>query len=257
MGTLYWGTEEHNHVINNYDDKLIELYLEPANPGKSNWFRSLTLFPGSRAKNVIEFFNQKYKQFANGEMDYDEYKDQIDSESYLTVRQCPGIKDLMNNSYMVKAPCDIVIGVDRGGLKFSQPADTFLLKIQHHHPIQFHSQIEKHNIFKDQMNVKFTFPIRVKTKNKVSWMFTNPVYHNADSKLDVVLGQVAGDYTQTTSLILNTTIKVSENQDIHIRKGDVLAYMVFPEKMNLVRKQNNFFLRGLRSKFTMTRKNDL
>lgn len=249
MGTVYFKVMAFAHsddkfLTGEHADNFLNMIVQSNSPGSSNWFKSLRLFVNSEAKTMLEYVQYYKAKYLRGEIKREDYE-QISAQgaSSLTVRQCPGIKELMTRSITIKAPCDIIIQFGNKALMEGKGdfqtliADEGMVNIQSHHPSQWHSSISKHNIMKNKVNVKFLFPIQMYTDKAKPWVYTNPAYHT-NSPFEVLPGGIFGDYTKGQGLIINTVYNINENEDetiIKINQGDPIAYMVFPEKMKVKR----------------------
>jgi len=264
MGNMYFKVmvqawNEDKFLTGESADQFLNSIVENNSPGSSNWFKSLRIFVNSEAKNIVDYIRGYKIKYQSGQINSKQYQDIVaGAASSLTVRQCPGIKELMNRSLIIKSPCDILIEIDNNQLRENlgnspidvNIADPTMINIVSHHPSQWHSPIDKHNVMKNKLNVKFVFPVNMYSEKNKPWIFTNPAYHH-NSQLDVLPGGIFGSYTRGQGLIINTVYNIKDNEDktlIKINQGDPIAYMVFPEKMKIKRTEKTLF--GLfRTKF--------
>lgn len=238
MGTLYYNfSRPYEYNIDNTDTNfqdLIETMLVPANPSTSNWYKSLTIFQNSRAKNAKEFLKELIGNVYNNKVS-PEAAD-VMFQGPLTIRQCPGVKDLLNRSFLIKCPTDVYLTLsdDKEFVTQSLSSDQSICKVDSH-PKQQWQPNNQHNYFEGKINLKFSLDVSVSTSNNIPWIFTQPMYHG-NPPFTVIPGMIAKPYSNGTGLIINTFIDandVDKDGGLFIKSGTPIAYMVFPEKMNL------------------------
>lgn len=225
---------------------LVDRMLVANSPGSSNWFKSLRLFTRSNAKNFTQYVKEIQQLYLQNKVREEEYKYVLSGNTPLTVRQCPGIKDLMNNSFLIKFPCDALVQIENSSKAVSviSTSEPNLMVINSHPNEQWHSTIDKHNIMKNKINIKFSFQLQLSTNN-IPWIFTNPSYHQTNSPFQVLPGGIYGNYTKSQQLVVNTYFDLDPTADkgtteIPIKEGDPLAYLVFHKKMNLIQDKSKY-----------------
>lgn len=205
--------------------------LENSTPKSSCWWSSMksNLFG---LKSHEEYLKLAYKDILHGA------PIENISESTSTSKVCPAILSSLNNTILVKAPCDFMISIDKSG-KIVWGSSNNIVSIDQHNPEQFHPK--ENNIFKDMFNVKIMIDAHIRT-NGTPYLFLQPTFHNK-IEYSVVNGFVDGDYTKSQPLIINTFVDTSLFNDvlnIDIRKGDVLAYIWTPEPLSIKKAKSDF-----------------
>lgn len=218
-------------------EMYLSLMLEKATPKNSGWFSSMSPHVDAKTKcpmgNFKDTFFANAKKLFSGKISQNKFEKEM-SEQGGTVRKCPGILDLFRNSYLVKAPCDIIICAGSEQV-IAQPSDLKLMSTEIHGRHQFTSNDSPK--FADKINIKFCLPIYASTKGDKSLMFMTlqPQYHNEnyDLPLTVLNGIVGPEYLGYKEQInINTMVDYptgDDTVDIFIPKGTVLSYLWFNE----------------------------
>jgi hypothetical protein len=173
-----------------------------------------------------------------------------------TAKKCPAILEVLTNSYLVVSPADVLITIDRNG-NFVSDSPSPLIDVISHEAEIFHAQCNASGLFNDKMNLKIEIPVYI--SSEVPYIFLEPKYHNK-TFYEVSLGAITGKYMKGQPLTINTFVDIPTTDDpVHyfIKKGEVLAYLWFPETVKL-RKSATRFYHGLfnsvfgtvKSKFT-------
>lgn len=182
-------------------ENLIDKIIVPSTPKSSCWW--------SRLKSI------GYNQKAN-------------------IRTCPAVNDVLVNSFLLKAPCDMVISVSKDS-EYTYDSECDMFSIESHHSSQYHT--DKDNIFKGKLNIKFVMPVLIRTDN-VPLMFLQPMYHNSNTSFMVLNGTITGTYTDKQPLLVNILVDIPKTDTpvtYNIKSGDVLAYLWSPERLELSR----------------------
>lgn len=209
----------------------ISLYMEKASSSTCPWHNSLSpLLFG--IKSIRSWFEEKKELYFNNKIDYETLNDQINLNSYATAKVCPGIKDLLNNSYLIKTPVDIHLSIhEDNSFYWNVPSKSSSgLNISSHSRDQFVSG----DLFKDKLNIKFELPVLL-TTNNIPYAFFQPTYHtNAD--WEVVPGVITGKHTRLQELNVNTLFPIPKSGTEHymIKAGTVLGYIWLPEKTKMI-----------------------
>jgi hypothetical protein len=209
-------------------EEIIEntnLWMEPCLPSSSSWFQSL-----QKTTNIFNpsflFDYMKQNNMGVGNAKKLDYKQS-------TMKTCPGITGLFKSTILLKAPIDIDIFIKDDGqnsLIINKSLFPSMLEIQTHINVQFSSGNDR---FKDFRNLKFCYPFKVSSSH--SYIFTPPYWHN-ELPFDVPPGGCFNVYKEHNDLQLNVLYKMDttkEINEINIKKGTVLAYMVFPYPIKL------------------------
>ena len=213
------------------------LWMESCVPSSSSWFQSLkkttNLF---NPLYVFDYMKQNNLVVANAKkLDYKNY----------TMKTCPGITGLFKSTILLKTPIDINIFIkdeEQNSFIINKSLFPAMLEIQTHHNNQFSSGSDR---FKNYRNLKFCYPFKVSSSH--SYIFTTPYWHN-ELPFDVPPGGCFNVYKEHSDLQLNVLYKMDTTKqinEINIKKGTVLGYMVFPHsvklKVNKNLKQNVVF----------------
>ena len=151
-----------------------------------------------------------------------------------TAKTCPGVRGVLENSILLKAPCDISILVTKEGSwqSYILPECSALLDIKEGHPPEQLSPMKGQNPFENKKVLKFSFPMHVCTKG-TPWLFLQPQYHNT-LDYQVINGLISGVHTKVQELNLITVVEQRDyNYTINIKEGDVLAYLWSPKPLTL------------------------
>ena len=223
----------HNDWYNQPENKdIIDNILTPTTAKSSCWWSNLkTNFGGY--KSHFDYASKNHKE----RLQQNNFENSGFSASISTAKRCPGILDLFKTSYLIKSPADMFITVDKNqSYVFNTTND--LISVKHHPTNQFYTN--KNNIFEGKMNLKLMISIDIKTNN-IPWLFLQPTYHN-NVWFDVINGVVSGANTKGQQLNLNVLVDIPKEEPItyEIKQGDVLAYMWFPETLNLKHSKINF-----------------
>ena len=188
--TIYWDTYK-KHL-----DYSLHDYLVPALTKRPDWFKTL--------------------------------KQDISRFTGLNVSTCPSFVDLFKKSLLYKSPCDILIEVQNRNLTVTLPENS---------NDWFH--ISTHSDYDgiDQMgtmwnnnlkNFKLNTPVKISGNSKFEGIFMDPMYYNYNTNLRVAPGTltITRDYTLQPNL--NMFIDISEDSKTHIKAGEVLALVYFP-----------------------------
>lgn len=153
-------------------------------------------------------------------------------EAPITIRTCPGIRDLFNNSVLVKWPVDFIIHNNNNGEISWNCPDANLIRVSHHPAHQYES--ENFNF----INFKVTLPVAITSNKLLNIVFLQPFYHNQNN-LDVVLppGVVSVmpsvDFELTINFMLPNTPK-----SYYFKKNEAIAYLYATEPFKLVNSNN-------------------
>lgn len=172
------------------------------------------------------------------------YKKSAENEPHpscsVSVRACPGIRDLLNKTVVVKLPTDMIVVTHADGSydwmvsdnihvpRFDNPT-TASYQVLGHSREQWDlesANIEhpsENNIFKDRINVKFLLPVTLASDKVSEWLITKPTYHN-NTPFDVIQG-IVKIRKVNTNYPVNVMFPKEENF-YHFKAGTPIAYMV-------------------------------
>lgn len=240
--TLFYAFTENNEEYEN--SGTINEILELAKPSTSCWWSKMSkTIAEVKTDSYAKYVSAVHKNALSGGVAGKDITDHMEVASSIgTGKVCPAIIQTLANSYLVKAPCDIYVTVDRAG-SFSWRVDSDIVRVDNHPASQFTPEDSSADLFAGHVNVKFTIEVLLQT-NKVPWLFLQPMYHNNHS-FKVINGLVSGDYTRKQGLAVNTLLEIPKDKDFeayHIEKGSVLCYLYFPHKMKLKHTKDNVFL---------------
>ena len=213
-------SEENNYISN---------YLEESRPHSSSWFKGLPLnisehLVGRYIPSMSKLISYLHKGCMKGSP---EHCSDLDG-GFSTAKTCPGLKNILNNSVLIKSPCDIAITVEDTGLwMYSTPGGGMVEVMEGHPPCQFGAPGNLTTLFKNKRVVKFTLPIYLSTDGEPVIML-DPQLHPNRSGLTAVSGVLSYPATRGVPLSVITTFEVPEKGttlDISIKKGDILAYI--------------------------------
>ena len=212
--------------LNELDDReqLTSTYIKELVPSSSEWFSSLPFFKDG-FDSVKSFYSTLKNRIVSGVQSEEDMQLLRDSGGALTAKNCPGIKMLFKNSFLVTTPCDIHITINKeNNMVVFNMSDERLISVSTHNERQYKT---KHsNLFEERINVKFEIPIYLHSQN--NWIFMQPTYH-VDVPWEVMPGIMSTGYAQ---LNVNTLFPYT-TEDYLIKKGTPLCYLYFDEKHKL------------------------
>lgn len=227
--TFNLRNEQDNRELNSTPDQYISLYLEQSARTTCPWHRALNTLADTTSS-VRDYYSSVKRRFFAGEIDRSTLARGLEPVT-ATAKVCPAITGVLENSFLVRAPCEIHISINSNGEFLCNSASTRLLNIMSHPARQFLA--EGSNLFKNYINLKFELPILLNS-HRVPYVFLQPSYHT-DAEWIIPPGAISGAETATQQLNVNTFFEIPESgvRDIHIRAGAVLAYIWFPEPLKL------------------------
>ena len=113
------------------------------------------------------------------------------------------------------------------------------MQVSSHPQKQFYS--DKENIFDGKMNIKFKFPLAVRTDG-MPLVWLQPMYHTR-SWYTVANGVISHTHTKGNDLNINVLVDLPETDEpvtYKIKHGEVLAYLWSPQKLKLSHSKKNF-----------------
>ena len=207
----------------------ISNYLEESRPNSSSWFKDLHIniskqLVGKYIPSTHKLISYLHKGCLKGSPDHCSALD----ESFSTAKTCPGLKNILDNSILIKSPCDIVITIEDTGLWIhSAPGEGMIEVREGHPPSQFGAPDNLTTLFQNKKVIKFTIPLSISTEGEPV-ILLDPQLHPNRSDLTVVSGVLGYPATRGIDLSVITTFEIpekGETLDINIKKGDILAYI--------------------------------
>jgi hypothetical protein len=228
---LLYRFEEESRNTKSIAEELIETILSPAVPTTSCWWSKMkTRTDGFRS--IGEAVVQKQKQWLlNGT--------EPNLEEGATAKTCPGIINLLKNSFLVKSPVSADFTLDSIGNYRFNVSDGDILGISVHPANQFIQ--EDNQFFKNKMAIKFSLKVVIKTDD-FGYMLLDPTYHNKSDFL-VPPGMIDAKYGNIQQLNVIAFIELpgeGDTKTISIKEGDVLAYLVPLEPCKVTFSEDNF-----------------
>lgn len=148
-----------------------------------------------------------------------------------TVNKCPAFIDSFTNTWLILAPCDIVIDIKTNEQwSWTSAIPNFGLKQ--------HSSVELAGFgqFKNKQNLKFVYPYHIKTVTEAVDMMILPASWHTNyeemGNMEILTGKVTCTPTFSIPLNLNTLV-TTDNTLITIKQGTVLAQMHFYSPVEL------------------------
>ena len=189
----------------------IEKYISTASPSSSPWWRGLPSMIDN-IKNVKDWINVSEKGTTGS-----------------TIKSCPGILDLLKISYVVKLPCDFILEIDKldgpGDPDWRWRAPDALLNVEGHSRNQYSSSEEQ--IFKNETNIKFKFPVHLTSKKKLTFMVNSPDYHN-EVPFKVMPGVMKINANIALPLNINVMFPIPRQEAVSyfFKAGTPIAYLI-------------------------------
>jgi len=183
-------------------------------------------------KDAAEFAHLEHKQHMKKEIPGDKfpYLQNKFGRSTTNAMFCPSFLELFNNSFLLKAPCEILIDIDsKAGKMDIVPIDGRLMYIQRHN---LRDQLwGDHN--DNLINVKFAANWMIRTTSKpTKLVFFDPTYFT-DQPYSVMPGVLPVVPHHEVSLNLNVFFDKREFSEKHytkiIKKGEVLSLIYMPD----------------------------
>jgi hypothetical protein len=216
-------------------EKEVHRYLEEGSPRSSSWFSSLNLntsklLIGKYIPSMSKFIQHlQHNCLVRGDqeqcnlLEYD--------HSFSTAKTCPGLKTLLTDSILVKAPCDILITIkDTGEWVYKVPSEGLITLSEDHGPEQFGYPFkeEDQKLFETRRIIKFSLPIQISTEG-VSFIYLDPQLHSKNRELTVINGVIGGEATTRGGTLNIITMyelpQKGSSISISIKKGSILAYL--------------------------------
>jgi hypothetical protein len=147
------------------------------------------------------------------------------------INRCPGFADQFENSWLLCAPCDIVLNITGDeNWKFFAAIPNF--NINQHLSAESAGLFE----FKQKQNLKFEYPYDIRTATgTVDLMYIPAVWHtnyNEFGNMEVLPGQMTVNPTFALPLNLNTLV-TKEKSFVAIKRGTVLAQLRFSKSVQI------------------------
>lgn len=223
--------DEFNNNLN--PDLHFKDFVEKAVHTTCPFIKSLKSFLFDQ-KNIPSFFSEeKTKYYISGKT----YLPAFDS-SYTTAKFCPGIKDLLKNSYLIKLPFDCHITLNHEGEFFwNSPSEEYHFNISSHRVEQFYTEGSS-TLFNNRINIKFELPIYLSGDS--SFIFLQPSYHN-EVPWEIVNGVMSSENAKFMKLNIVTFFPrpAPGKFDHHfIKAGTVLSYIWFPQTTKFIFDKN-------------------
>ena len=229
----YYFTEEVGAT--DTEDELISNVLVKATPSSSCWWSALP----PNVQGISSYLGYLKEVHLNVLKGFNVSR----IDTVATAKKCPAILDVLTNSYLVLAPADVLITVNRNG-DFVADSPSVLIDVVSHNMEEFHTQGNDSGLFNSKMNLKIKLPVFI--RSDVPYIFLEPKYHNK-TFYEMPNGAVTGKYMKGQPLFINTVVDIpTTDEPVHylIKKGEVLAYLWFPETVKL-RKSAARFYHGL------------
>jgi len=214
------------------DPEDISQFIEKASLGNSPWYKGLSVYSSSPAKNYLEHWKLWWDAVKSGHVkpeDVDgEFTDGKNKAASITGKRCPGIIGILNKSWIVKSPIEAIIHIENGDIQSIHCSDNRFLEIDSHDVSQYRGK--GNNLFYTKKSLKFTLPVEIKTK--IPYVFFSPVYHK-EMDFDPVPGVIEDQWIENTTLVVHCMTDITKDRYINIKPGDPLAYIWFPENTKL------------------------
>jgi hypothetical protein len=233
----FWeGDYENDH------QEMAKLYFESSWTNTSCPFSKIPILVNNKFTSIVNYYNFLKESVFRGE--HDPANQRFLKRKPSTIRVCRGVNNILKNSIMLKAPCDIHIST-QGEEIISTFANGKMMNFARiDHGREQYTQNNGENLFGDVIDVKFSFPISFETTSDM--IFLQPQFHG-NVPWTVVNGAINKNYAETLSLILLFPL-TDEIKHYFIKAGTVMAYIWSPEKMTLKHnakinpKHNNKFI---------------
>lgn len=151
-----------------------------------------------------------------------------------TIKVCPGIGDLFKRSYLVKWPCDTLLGIqgmDDGNytyyFRIPDGQTNSILEIDSHNVHQWRSSTTQ--IYEGMLNLKVKLPVKLSSSKIAPLLPVNPDYHHSSFPYQVMPGVITlGQPGVSLDLNINLMFELPDPGDLIIhefKEGDVLCYL--------------------------------
>lgn len=219
--------------LDNAHEDIIDEFICPSTTRSSSWWSSLN--------STVDLLGNHYNYIRGVQIEHASNGPYTNGPELLptraTAKGCPAINNLLNNSFLVKSPTNIIITVSNdGGYVYNAPSET--ITIGTHSPKQFRTS--KNDLFEGKLNLKFALGLNIRTDN-IPWIFVQPAYHN-NAWFSVAPATIERNYTKGQQVNINVFVDIPKGEPVtyEIKAGDVLAYMWLPEETTLKHTKSKF-----------------
>jgi len=160
----------------------------------------------------------------------------VDNNTKSNIRRCPSFLELFHKTYTLISPCDMELEISRFGFKANMRDNNWFNLGTHSSYIEGESQFgDKWD--KDLVNIKFSPPISLSPKNKVTRFTYMPCfYHNPRPDLIVAPGTFELAPGMSLELNINTFVDFkgfpkTHVKNIEVKSGDPLATLMISDDM--------------------------
>jgi hypothetical protein len=220
-------------------ENLIDEFVEQGGTSSCPFMRGLKAFS---SMSPVKKYSEIKERFWRGELSPDEISREF-TQKTSTAKVCPGIRDLMNNAIVVKAPCDMHISVTPEGRFMANVVNDEIISFNSHDRQQFQgTEID----YSDKINLKFEMELMFKPQ--CDMIYLQPMYHG-NVPFTVMNGVIKKGTTQP--LNINTLFDIPKEgiQHHYIKKGTALCYFWSTDKMKIKLKPHNSLKKQMQLKF--------
>lgn len=206
-----------------------------------DWFALWADYPAAKSSEWYKSIPTKLEFAGLNEAEtYIESRKRGMKMSYFgSVKLCPTIKNVLTNSLVIKAPCDIdcavaphgvMNGVKESFLKVVAAEDK-LRATRGHSRVQYTSKTSP--LFRDMLNLKIDTDMTLYCDEGIEPVFMQPVYHNPKAPWIVMPGQFKAPLNKMANIIFNALVP-EDTKPFRIRAGEALFYVYFGETVKLI-----------------------
>ena len=193
-------------------EEFLQNYMTKSTNGKCNWWKNLPAWWTDHSNRIIK---------RDGEMMVPH-----------SVKHCPAIRRTLSDVYLLTAPCDFTVVLGKNDKFKKIIEDPTLFNIATHRTRQFS---HGGDLMQNKTNVKLEFPIVIRPSVS-NYLFLQPVYHE-DMPYQVMPAILEEDCIPLFVNVLFDTPK--DTTSFSFKKGQVLAYLWFPEPVEFEYKKHN------------------
>lgn len=219
---IYWNSR-FKDLPRNDKKQMFDSFYQPAMKSCS-WFNNTPPV----IKTIEDSHKQHFQGYKPHELLVTSVHENIDMSGIHTVRTCSGIRDLLNNTYVVTMPFNFSVSVETFS---SEPSGMLSLGLfaEVHHPQQY-----KSGCMSNKSVVKFSMPFVFASNDKdLQITFMQPSYHKHSSVVEAASGIVSYPYTQRFTPNIQTLV----NDDVKgftVNEGEAICYMHFNKPVEFV-----------------------
>lgn len=226
-----------NTSVNIYTDSM----LERASPKTSNWLQSFRNVPKTftRISDKVKIVNDYLSK-----REYDRATEvlEMDVFSQRDIRGCPGMRNLLQKSVMLKFPFSVEVAIhadeDQGivsgvqwkitggvGAAAYTPQGMGVFEFVDQHALAQYRNNKGESFYQGYGNVKITLPILINTDKPTQFMFIEPFLHNTSvPDYKIIPGVLESNKNHIGPIVIQTMFP-AKNRVYFFEQGTPICYL--------------------------------